>query len=129
LASPPERAPSPLLLEVRLNERDADVLLESGVTMIPGVTVIELHPGQGEPPNPAARCDAAVAGDADALKSGLSRDPSKCWTTSGAILIARRSIDAHLDALHYTTSCSNSRGGVHDFRASSTSGLRPHSVL
>jgi hypothetical protein len=63
-----ERGPSPPLFEVRLDERDAGVLLEYGVTVIPGVTVIELRPGRGEPSHPAARCDAAVAGDADALK-------------------------------------------------------------
>jgi hypothetical protein len=63
-----KRTPSPLLLEVRLNERDAGVLLQNGVTVIPGVIVIELRPGRGEPPHPAARCDAALASDADALK-------------------------------------------------------------
>jgi hypothetical protein len=62
---------SPLLLEVRLGERDGGVLLEYGMTVVPGVTVIELRLGQGEPPNPTSSREAPVAGNADALKQRL----------------------------------------------------------
>ena len=63
-----ELVPSPLLLEVRLDERDTRVLLEYAVAVIPSGTIVERRTGRGEPPHPAARCNSAWAGDADALK-------------------------------------------------------------
>ena len=65
------RAVGPLLLQVRLDERDAVVLRENGVAVIPGVAVVELRGGRGEPPDAAARRDAASAPYADALKERL----------------------------------------------------------
>ena len=57
-------AACPLLLQVRLDEGDAGVLREYGVTVIPGVGIVEFRGGGGEPPDAAGRRDAASASDA-----------------------------------------------------------------